>query len=122
MDNKPPARDEASVPLSPSKPSRSALFKRPKWKEEKLKEDPATKADAVDIFRRAEDTSRVIEQRKLEKKERRERKAERRKSRDIKGDSAAPSVRLYLHGPRARLLMFFFVDPRPRDQATALQL
>jgi hypothetical protein len=65
-----------------------------------LKEEPAAKVDGVDIFRRAEDTSRVIEQRKLEKKERRERRAERRKSREINESSAAPSVRLYLHGPR----------------------
>ena len=110
MDPKSPTRDDphgASVPPSPSKLNRSALFKRPKWKEEKLKEEPAAKVDGVDIFRRAEDTSRVIEQRKLEKKERRERKAERRKSREINGGSATPSVWLYLHGPAGKIADVF---------------
>jgi hypothetical protein len=106
MDRRSPPRDgpQAPVPPSPSKLNRSALFKRPKWKEEKLNEDPAAKADGVDIFRRAEDTSRVLEQRKQEKKERRERKAEQRRSRDIDGPSAMPTVRP--PGSLASMLMF----------------
>jgi hypothetical protein len=93
---------QPSSTQSPSKLNRSGLFKRPKWQEDRLRAEKEATVDGVDIFRRAEDTSRVIKQREIERKEERkerkaERQVERRDSRDMATDHAAPAPSVRLH-------------------------
>jgi hypothetical protein len=84
---------QASSTQSAGKIKRRELFKRPIWQESRLRAERVAGGDGVEIFRRAEDTSRVIKQRELEKKERKvERQAERRNSLEASTDNAAPAL------------------------------